>query len=179
MSDVYLGQIIMAGFPFAPRGFALCDGQLMPIQTNQALFALLGVQYGGDGRTTFALPDLRGRVPVSAGISVDSAWQPPAQPVGTAAGAESITLLVGNIPPHTHGVLGVTSAGTVRNPTGATFAGTASNPKMYATQASPAVPQAGGSVGVSGSNQAHANMQPFGVINFFICIQGGLYPPRD
>lgn len=179
MSDVYLGQIIMAGFRFAPNDFALCDGQLLPINNNQALFALLGTQYGGDGRVTFGLPDLRGRVPVSAGTSVDWAWQPPVQLPGTAAGAESVTLLAGNIPPHTHGVLGVTSAGTVRNPTSATFAGTAANPKMYATQTSPAVQQAATSVGMSGGGQAHPNMQPFQVINFFICIKGGIYPPRE
>lgn len=72
MGEYYLGQIVMAGFTFAPRGFAPCNGQLLQVATNQALFALLGTQYGGDGRTTFGLPDLRGRAPVSAGTSVDT-----------------------------------------------------------------------------------------------------------
>lgn len=179
MGEYYLGQIVMAGFNFAPRSFLPCNGQLLPISTNQALFSLLGVQYGGDGRTTFGLPDLRGRVPVSAGPSVDATWQPQPLQAGNSSGAENITLLSTQMPAHSHPVLGVNAPGTVRNPTGGVYAGTGTGPKLYAAPGNTRVAQAPETVGLAGSTQPHTNMQPFAVINFFICAQAGIYPPRS
>lgn len=179
MGEYYLGQIVMAGFSFAPKGFALCNGQLLAVATNQALFSLLGTQYGGDGRTTFGLPDLRGRVPVSTGASVDASWQPTPLQAGDRGGGESVTLLPTQMPAHSHQVLGVNAPGTVRIPTGCAYAGTGTGPTLYAAPGNKLVAQAPSSVGPAGSTQPHPNMQPFAVINFFICAQAGIYPPRS
>jgi len=179
MGEYYLGQIVMAGFTFAPRGFAPCNGQLLQVATNQALFALLGTQYGGDGRTTFGLPDLRGRAPVSAGTSVDTGWQPVPAQLGEVSGFENVTLLAPQMPSHTHQVLGVNAAGNVRIPTGCAYAGTGTGAKLYATAGGAQVVQTPQTVGLTGNGQPHPNMQPFAVINFFICVSAGIFPPRD
>ena len=107
MADPFLGEIRVTGFNFAPRGWALCDGQLLPINQNTALFALLGTQFGGNGQTTFALPDLRGRVPIHQGQG------PGLTPrtIGETGGAESATLNVAQLPPHTHTALASGGAG--------------------------------------------------------------------
>lgn len=177
MTEVYVGQIVMAGFNFAPKGFALCNGQLMPIMQNQALYSLLGTTYGGDGRNTFGLPDLRGRTPTGAPTSVDPGWQPAVQPMGQISGIESVTLLTSELPPHGHSVAGVSTASDNRNPSNRTFANTGSGPKMFATPGA-LVPQSPLSLSSSGGTQAHPNMQPFAVINFFIATTG-YYPPRQ
>lgn len=177
MSEFYMGQIMMTGFNFAPKYFAQCNGQLLPIAQNQALFSLLGVQYGGNGTTNFALPDLRGRTPIAAGASVDASWQPPTQPMGQIAGTESVTLLAPQIPPHGHQVLGVTTPGDNRNPTGRTFAGS-SAPPLYAAQGGTMLAQAPQSVAPAGSNASHPNMQPYTALNFCIALQG-IYPSRS
>ena len=101
MSEFFLGQVMMTGFNFAPKYWAQCNGQLLPIAQNQALFSLLGTQFGGDGINTFALPDLRSRTPTGYGSSVDSSWQPPAVQMGQAAGSENVTLLPSNLPART------------------------------------------------------------------------------
>lgn len=177
MSEVYLGQIVMAGFNFAPRGFASCDGQLLAISQNSALFALLGTTYGGDGQNTFALPDLRGRVPTGANVSVDSGWQPPVQQMGQLAGTESVTLLNTQMPAHGHAVSGVSTPSDNRNPTDRTFANTGAGPEMFAAPGT-LVPQSQQSLGVSGGSQPHPNMQPSAVINFYIATTG-IFPPRS
>ena len=98
MSEKYLGQIMMAGFGFAPRFMAQCNGQLLAINQNQALFSLLGIQYGGNGTTNFALPDLRSRTPIGYASSVDPSWQPPSVQIGQASGVENVTLpLIGEV----------------------------------------------------------------------------------
>ena len=117
--DPFIGEIRLVPFNFAPRGWAICAGQLLPINQNQALFALLGTTYGGDGRTTFALPDLRGRIPVGAG-------QPPAgssYPLGATGGQETVKLTTGQLPGHAHAVHASSAAGTTKNPTTAFPAG--------------------------------------------------------
>src|SRR5688572_32920819 len=98
MTEIFLGQILPAAFSFAPRYFAQCNGQLLPISQNQALFSLLGTQYGGNGQTNFALPDLRSRTPIGYASSVDSSWQPPAVQIGELGGSENVTLLNSNLP---------------------------------------------------------------------------------
>lgn len=177
MSDFFVGQIMMAGFNFAPRYFAQCNGQILPAQQNAALFSLLGAQFGGNGSTTFALPDMRGRTPVAAGSSIDSGWQPAPASMGQVAGTETVTLLTTNLPAHGHQVLGVTTAGDNRNPSGRAFAGSSAT-KVYAAQGGPLVAQSPQSVSTAGGAQPHPNMQPYTTLNFCIALTG-IYPSRQ
>lgn len=174
MSEPFLGQIITTGFGFAPKTYALCNGQLLPVSQNAALFSLLGVQYGGNGSQNFALPDLRGRYPLGAGPSVDPAWQPPAANQGAPQGVENVTLLESQIPPHTH-IMGVTSAAAVNGaPSNEIFATASAN--AYAP-AGNLVPLNGGPLTPTGA-LPHANMQPSTVISFSIALSG-IFPPRQ
>ncbi|MET0506040.1 MAG: tail fiber protein [Luteibacter sp.] len=173
MSDPYLGQIMMAGFNFAPRGYALCNGQTMPIQQNQALFALLGVAYGGNGTTNFMLPNLQGRTPVGQGPLPGGSTYP----IGQAAGAESVALTPDQMPMHTHLVMGTSQAATVKTPSGNYFAG---NPSefVYGAASGSVVPLASATIGGSGGSQPHPNMQPFRTISFAIALSG-VFPSRQ
>jgi len=169
-TEPYVGQISMAGFNFAPRGWALCNGQLLSIAQNTALFSLLGTQFGGNGQTTFGLPDLRGRVPVHQG-------QGPGltnRVMGETAGEETVTLLQTEMPQHTHLVSASSTDSTLKNPTGNFLGGTAS--PIYSTTAnnvmSPQVNQ------LTGGNQPHDNMQPYQVISFIIAMEG-IFPSRN
>lgn len=179
MPENYLGQIIATPYNFTPKDFAPCNGQLMPITVYQALFSLLGVRYGGDGRTTFGLPDMRGRTPVGAGNSADGGWQPaiPVQ-LGDRAGVEKVTLSAEHMPPHSH-TLRATKADTtpVRNPaTGVLGAGGSNN--LYRDASDNMVKLEANSVAASAAAAGHENMQPFVVLNYFICING-IYPSRS
>ena len=181
MSEYFIGQIMMAGFEFAPRYFASCNGQLLPISQNQALFSLLGTQYGGNGTTNFALPDLRSRTPVSYAASVDTGWQPPAVAIGQAAGVENVTLSSNNLPPHGHLMNASTAIGDNRNAGTRVFAtstSTATPPNLYASSAGATVPQNPQTVQSAGGNQAHSNIQPYTTINFCIALQG-IFPSRN
>lgn len=175
MTEVYMGQIMLTGFAFPPRGFAACNGQLMSINQNQALFSLLGTKYGGDGVTTFALPNLQGRVPVGSGGSVDPNWQPSPYVQGTAAGVESVTLIPPNLPKHAHALTGTTAAGTTKNPTGNLY-GAVDTESLYGPTGGQAV-LATQCLGAAGANLPHENMQPFNVLNFVIALSG-IYPTR-
>lgn len=167
MSEPFLGEVRIFGFSFAPRGWAQCDGQILPISQNQALFALLGTTYGGDGRTSFALPDLRGRVPVHRGDVVT---------LGQRAGAEAHTLTASEIPAHRHGAGGSGDQATSTDPAGAVSASQRRRgPRIYAAGGTP-VALLGDRV--AGGGQAHENMQPFLALNFCIALQG-LFPPRN
>ncbi|GLQ50833.1 phage tail protein [Dyella flava] len=168
MSSFYLGQIMLTGFGFPPKGFALCNGQLLPIVQNQALFAIIGTQFGGDGRTTFGLPDLRGRTPVG---SSDSA------PLGMMAGAENVTLLMANMPTHTHAAMGSTTAGTEVNPTNTVYGGSGTE-SIYATNTGSSVALNPATLGTAGGNVPHPNMQPSLVTNFVIALTG-VFPSRS
>ncbi|MDN5848789.1 MAG: tail fiber protein [Nitrococcus sp.] len=172
MSEVILGQVVPVAFGFAPRGFALCDGQLLSIAQNSALFALLGTQYGGDGKTTFALPDLRGRTPVGYGSSTLGDV-----PIGETAGAETVTLTAAELPAHVHQSNGTTAAGGLRNPTGALYG--AATAATYAPAASGSqVTLNAQTLAAVGQGQAHENMQPFCTVNFCIAITG-IFPSRN
>jgi len=174
MAEPFVGQIIMAGFNFAPRGYATCDGQLLSIAQNTALFSLLGTTFGGDGRVTFGLPDLRGRVPVHQG-------QGPGltnRTMGEVSGSETVTLISSEMPMHNHLVSVTNVSGALGQPNG-NFIGASSNNQtaLYrpTSDGSTLNPQ---SVGLAGGNQPHNNMQPYLVINFCIAMEG-IYPSRN
>jgi microcystin-dependent protein len=167
MTEIYLGQILPAAFAFAPKGFAQCNGQLLPIAQNQALFSLLGTQYGGNGTTNFALPDLRGRTPIGTGNNY---------PIGAVGGTETVTLNSQQIPAHVHQLAGTSASNTTRNPNGGMLG--AANANLYAPTGGPQVELAQASIAATGGNQPHENMQPYSVINYCIALNG-IYPSRD
>ncbi len=170
--DPFLAQIVMFGGNFAPRGWALCDGQLLPISQNQALFSLLGTTYGGDGRTTFALPDLRGRVAIHPGQGPGLSTRK----LGQKGGAESEMLTVNQMPNHNHQIHAANTAGDNTDPTTARAFGTAGN-DLYIDSAQSAVMQAN-IVSSNGGGLPHNNVQPFGCVNFIIALQG-TFPSRN
>ncbi len=170
MTDPYLGEIRNFGFNFAPLGWALCQGQLLAISQNTALFSLLGTQYGGDGVTTFALPDLRGRV--SMGFGHGPGLSDRVQ--GESGGAEAVTLTQAQIPAHNHPVAAA-SAATTKNPSGAVPAFTAAG-TSYGTTADLAMSPT--MTGSTGGNQPHENVEPYLVTNWCIALEG-IYPPRN
>lgn len=174
MSEPFLGQIIATGFGFAPNHFALCNGQLLPVNQNQALFSLLGVMYGGNGSQTFALPDLRGRYPLGAGASVDGAWQPTPAAQGAPQGVEAVALTAQQIPVHNHPMAALSAAATDGSPASQFFATASDNAYGPATNL---VGLAGGPMTPSGAG-AHANSQPSRVISFSIALSG-LWPSRN
>jgi microcystin-dependent protein len=167
MATYFIGQISLYGFNFPPRGSAQCSGQLLPIQQNAALFSLLGTQYGGNGTTNFALPDLRGRASVGYGASGFS--------IGQVAGTENVTLLSTNLPAHSHQVNGSTAAGDNRIPLGRVLGASAT--PIYAA-ATPNVTLNAQSIAPAGGNQPHPNMQPYSVVNFCIALSG-IFPSRN
>ncbi|ASW10198.1 phage tail protein [Rhizobium sp. 11515TR] len=176
MSDVFLGQIMLTGFPFAPRGFALCNGQILPIAQNQALFSLLATYYGGDGIRTFALPNMQSRTPVGFGPSVDPAWQPAPYNIGENGGAENVTMLQQQLPQHIHLATGTTSNGTVRSPSNAIYGTNSAN--IYGPSGDDTVVLSSQTVTPAGNTQPHDNMQPYDVINYCIALQG-IFPSRS
>lgn len=165
----YIGEIKMVAFNFAPNGWAKCEGQLLPISQNQALFALLGTTYGGNGTTNFALPDLRGRVPVGTGQG--PGLTPRA--IGETGGSENNTLVTSNLPPHNHAILAETGLGTTSVPTGAFLANTGSVDREYATTNNTTM----GSTGVTGSAAPVNNMQPYLSVTYIIALQG-IFPTQ-
>lgn len=167
MTDPFLGEIRRVAFGFPPKGWALCNGQLLSIAQNQALFALLGAAYGGDGRTTFALPNLQGRAPIHPGNGSQIVW-------GQTGGAASVTLNATQIPPHTHGVRAASEAATTASPSGATWA-TTSQPAYGGGGVSGVMNPA--AVAAAGGNQPHENQPPYLVINHIIALTG-IFPSR-
>lgn len=175
MSEPFVGEIRMFAGNFAPRGWAFCDGQLLAVSQNDALFSLLGTIYGGDGRTTFGLPDLRGRIPIHAGTG------PGLSPrsLGARGGAETVTLNVNqaSIPAHRHPLRAVAARANSGDPQGAVLG--AADGNVYAPAASPTLALAPESVGEHrfGGSQFHANVQPFLCIHFIIALFG-IFPSR-
>jgi microcystin-dependent protein len=183
MSEFFIGQIMMAGFGFAPKFWAQANGQLLPINQNQALFSLLGTQYGGNGTTKFALPDLRSRTPIGYASSVDPGWQPPSVQIGQASGVENVTLLSTNLPAHSHSMNASTAnVDNNRSAIGRLFAtntnGSAPPPNLYAASSGALVPMSPQTVAPAGGNQPHPNLQPYSVINFCIALSG-IFPSRN
>ena len=186
MSDPFVGEIKMWLMSWAPQGWALCNGNLLPIAQNQVLYSLLGKQFGGDGVTTFGLPDLRGRVAMGTTKSVVSGLS--TYVTGAAGGTETVTLTPNQVPPHAHAVIGDANPGNAIQPTGAYLATAVSNTSANFTPYAPSgatldatlyagTATSAGTLSNEGGNQPHSNMQPFTVINFTIATTG-LYPPR-
>jgi len=191
MSEPFLGQIILVGFNFAPRGWALCQGQLLPIAQNTALFALLGTMYGGNGQTTFALPDLRGRVPNGFGLGPGLSNYDQGQVGGT----ETVTMTVNQLPAHGHAVPGTgltatanvkNSAGNQQMPAGNIPAGEAAGVTATYSSAMPDGVMAPGAISVGGNatasnmggSQPHPNLQPYLTLNYCIALEG-IFPSRN
>ncbi len=180
MSEPFIGEIKMFGGNFAPRLYAFCDGQLLPITQNTALFSILGTNYGGDGRTNFGLPNLQGRAAMSRG---DGPGLTPRH-VGEASGEPAVTLITAQMPSHNHQMQCNEGAGDAASPGNATFGlvGGRGRPPFYANIAPPpvndSIPMSPQALGMTGGSQAHNNMQPYLAVNFIIALQG-LFPPRN
>jgi len=174
MAEPFLGEIRMVGFNFAPQGWALCNGQLLSISQNTALFSLLGTTYGGNGQNTFALPDLQGRVPIHQGQG------PGLSPytIGQMGGEEAHTLIQSEMPQHNHSARAHAGAGNSNVANGNVWskdAGVSSATYSSATQDGLMSPTA---ISTAGGSQPHNNLQPFLTINFIIAMQG-IYPSRS
>jgi microcystin-dependent protein len=166
VAEPFLSEIRIMSFGFAPKGWAFCNGQLLPINQNQALFSLLGTTFGGDGRVNFALPDYRGRAPIHVGSGHN---------LGERGGEPAHTLSIAEMPQHTHVLSGSSSVGNAVNPrplntSGAVFAQDPGN--AYSASVQSLTPLNAGSVTNVGGSQAHSNMQPFLTLSFCIALQG-------
>ena len=171
MSEPFIGQITMFAGTFAPRNWAFCDGQLLPISGNSALFSLLGTTYGGDGRTTFQLPDLRGRVPMHAGSGPGLTNRTQ----GEKSGWESMTLNVNQIPAHNHAPQADNAFGDAKEPGGHLPAMADDGERNYSSAGANTTM---GSTANTGGGQSHTNMQPYLAIRYIIALQG-IYPSRN
>ena len=166
MAEPFLSEIRIMSFGFAPRGWATCDGQILPINQNQALFALLGTTYGGNGVTNFALPNLQGRVPIHEGSG---------HSLGESAGEVNHTLTVAELPAHAHTPQASSTNANVGTPTNNTWA-----PKSGASlfSSAPNANMNAAAIGSNGGSQPHSNMSPFLVLNFCIALQG-IFPSQN
>ena len=178
--DPFIGQIKMFGGNFAPRGFTFCNGQLLPIAQNTALFSILGTTYGGDGRTTFGMPDLQGRGPMHRGQGPGLSNRP----LGAKSGQQDVALAETSLPSHTHQLMAVPATATTPAPASNTgLANTAAGGRggggttPYAAAAN-LVAMEGSSLGNQGENAAHSNVQPRLGINYIIALQG-VFPSRN
>lgn len=162
MAEPFLSEIRIMSFGFAPKGWALCNGQLLPINQNQGLFSLLGTTFGGDGRVNFALPDLRARAPLHVGSG---------HTLGERAGETAHTVSISEMPTHAHVAQATSNPGTTALVTGSPMLATSQNYDAYRPPTNLVAIQAGTVTNVGGS-QAHLNMQPFLVLNFSIALQG-------
>jgi len=168
----FIGQLMPVPYNFAPFGWAFCNGQLLSIAQNTALFSLLGTQFGGDGKTTFALPNLQGRVAIDAGQGTGlSPYQ-----VGQTGGADTVTLTLNELAEHSHGAMGFGRAGDSKTPAGADWA----RPEIdtpYGTSSPPGAMSAA-ATSATGGGQPHENRQPYLVLNYVIALQG-IFPSRS
>jgi microcystin-dependent protein len=170
MSDQFVAEIRLVPFNFAPVGWATCDGQVMPISQNTALFSLLGTNFGGNGVSNFALPDLRGRAPMSFG---DGAGLTPRN-IGDSGGEEAVTLLMSEIPQHAHPASAVTAAGTSKNPSNNIWA----EQRGFQYASSHNTIMATDALQIAGSSLPHENRAPFLTLSFIIALQG-IFPSRS
>jgi microcystin-dependent protein len=167
MADPFLAEIRIVSFNFAPKGWAMCNGQLLPINQNQPLFALLGNTYGGDGRVNFALPDLRGRVPFFGGRNTIA--------LGERAGEEAHTLIQSEMPSHTHMAFASSNIASQPGPSGNFWV---NDPVLVQYASIPDAVMSPAAVATTGSSQPHQNMPPYLVLNFVIALVG-IFPPNN
>lgn len=169
MSEPFIGEIRMFGGNFAPAGWMLCDGQILPISQNDALFALIGTTYGGDGESTFGLPDLRGRIPIHQGAG---------RVLAETLGVETVSLLSSQIPPHSHSILASSSVGNSTGLNSTIAAGTIG--RVYSSDTNPANfgDMNVGTITPSGGSQPHNNLMPYTCINFIISLYG-IFPSQS
>ena len=170
--EPFLGEIRMFGFDFAPQGWALCNGQLLPINQNQALFSLLGNMYGGNGTTTFALPNLQSRVPIHQGQGAGLS----AYVVGQAGGAETVTLAAAQMPAHAHPVKASSNTAGSTKPKGRVPARSQSD--VYAAKPDTSTVMHPSMIAEAGGGEPHTNVQPYLTVNFCIAMVG-IFPARD
>lgn len=176
MANPFLAEIRMFGGNFAPSGWATCDGQILPISQNTALFSLLGTNFGGDGRTNFGLPNFQGSAPIGQGTG--SGLSP--RNVGERGGETAVTLLLNQMPAHSHGVNCVNGGGESSTPGGNLWAeaGTGRGEQIYAAAAGTAQTMNNSVFGLTGGSQPHNNMPPYLTVTFIIALQG-IYPARN
>lgn len=173
MADPFVAEIRIFPFNFAPRGWAFCDGQLMPLSQNTALFSLLGTTYGGNGKSNFALPDLQGRAPMHPGQGPGLSLHD----LGETGGSETVTLLESEIPAHAHTLRAAVDPANVQIPTSTVSLTRSSGGSAYNPSNSGLVPMAGQTIAPTGGDQPHNNMMPYLTLNFCIALQG-VFPPR-
>jgi microcystin-dependent protein len=171
MSDPFVAEIRIVGFNFPPTGWAFCNGQIMPISQNTALFSLLGTTYGGDGRSNFALPNLQGCSPMQQGQGPGLSLRD----LGETGGSETVTLLANQIPSHSHGLHGVTASATTGTPSNSVALAKTASAQVYRTASDTAQTAA---MAPAGGNLPHNNRQPYLALNFVIALQG-IFPARS
>ena len=174
MSEPFLGEIMIVGFNFAPRGWAQCNGQILPINQNQSLFSLLGTTFGGDGRTTFALPGLRSRTPIHIGKANGGV----SHTLGQKGGAENVALLESDMPAHTHVLQASSTDGNTPVAKGNILAREVGGGYKQSPDRASFIEMRAGTVTNTGANQAHNNMQPFLTLKYIIALRG-LFPSRN
>jgi microcystin-dependent protein len=172
MADPFLAEIRIFPSNFAPKGWAFCNGQLLPISQNTALFSLLGTTYGGDGKSTFALPNIEGRAPMHPGQGPGLSLHD----LGEAGGSETVTLLESEIPAHSHGLMSLGAPANRTNPIGNTIARVSAG-NAYVAPPVALASMAGQALAPAGGDQPHNNMQPYLTLNFCIALQG-VFPQR-
>jgi microcystin-dependent protein len=173
MANQFVGEIRAVGFNFAPQGWAVCNGQLLPINQNTALFSILGITYGGDGQTTFALPNLQGVVPVGFGQGPGLSNYPQ----GAGGGQAAVTLSASNLPAHTHQARGSSAKGNKTTPAGNSWAADAAGKTMDYQTAAPNGALQVDALGAAGSDLPHNNLQPYQVVLYIIALTG-VFPSR-
>lgn len=173
MADPFVAEIRIFPFNFAPKGWAFCDGQLLPLSQNTALFSLLGTTYGGNGKSNFALPDLQGRAPMHPGQGPGLSLHD----LGETGGSETVTLLESEIPAHAHAMRGSTEDAALQAPSSVRSLGRTGNGSAYQTSNAGLTQQAPETLTPAGGDQPHNNMQPYLTLNFCIALQG-VFPPR-
>jgi microcystin-dependent protein len=174
MTDPFVAEVRLFGFNFAPRGWAMCNGQLLPISQNTALFSLLGTMYGGDGKSTFALPDLQGNVPVHVGQGpgLSQRFQ------GEMGGSDAVTLISSEMPAHSHSIQVSPDPAEIATPGAGLALARSVGGQSYQTSAATLVPMATQALPPAGGSLPHNNLMPYLVVNFCIALQG-VFPPRS
>lgn len=173
MAQPYVGEIRMFAGNFAPAGWMFCEGQLLPISENETLFQLIGTTYGGDGESTFSLPDLRGRVPIHNGTAI---YDGSNYTIAETGGVEEVTLTINQIPSHSHSLLATTDLASSANPSEAYLSTTPTGSKIYST-ANPTIALNNGVITPDGGSQPHTNFQPYLCVDFIISLFG-IFPTQ-